>query len=108
MTNAKWIKGEYNFIDWKDDASAILFNLSKLKSFHCKKSYGAIEYSKYYGPIFGNDKLAAIHEPFNEYKYCYSKTNERCYNIRRNSEGINMLTNQKCELNLNLCLFTIR
>lgn len=49
------------------------------------------------GPIFGYEELMAHDEPFNKEKGCWSRSIENGYNIPTNSEGINMLTNLKCE-----------
>jgi hypothetical protein len=69
----------------------------------------AITCRKDRGPSFGFVELSAFNEPFNKENACRSWTNEDVYNIPRNSEGINMLTNQKCNSGLNdrKCEFTI-
>jgi hypothetical protein len=59
------------------------------------------------GPYLGNEELSAHNEPFNEENACSSWTNCIGYSIPRNSEGINMLTNQKCEFDSIECVFTI-
>ena len=60
------------------------------------------------GPNFGFLELTALLEPFNKENACRSWTNRSIYEIPRNSEGINMLTNQKCNgLDNDLCYFTI-
>jgi hypothetical protein len=60
------------------------------------------------GPSFGRAELSAWYEPFNKENACGSWTNNSVYNIPRNSEGINMLTNQKCTSEFEIeCKFTI-
>ncbi len=59
------------------------------------------------GPNFGDLELSAYYEPFNKENACSSWTNNY-YSIPRNSEGTNMLTNQKCNgLMGKECEFTI-
>jgi hypothetical protein len=62
---------------------------------------------KDYGPCFGKAEFSALHEPFNIENACISWTNSSGYKIPRNSEGINMLTNKKCDEGLRLSRFTI-
>jgi hypothetical protein len=88
----------------------MLFNLTTHTSFPCKDPSEAIRCRKDNGPLFGKkyfEDLSALSEPFNRENACGSWTNKDAYIIPRNSEGINMLTNQKCDLFRNLCLFTI-
>jgi hypothetical protein len=87
----------------------MLFNLTTHASFPCKDPSRAIWCYKDRGPYFGSAELSAFYEPFNKENVCWSDTNGRAYNIPRNSERINMLTNMKCnsKLNPNLCKFTI-
>ena len=86
----------------------MLFNLTTHASFPCKDPSHAIECSKDYGPHFGNRELLAYDEPFNKEYACWSWTNDVAYNIPRNSEGINMLTNMKNDaFNEKICKFTI-
>ncbi len=109
FTNAQWSSPE----EWecKSDAVAILFNLTTHTSFPCKDSSRAIRCWKDRGPQFGYFReLAAFNEPFNEEGACVSRTNEDVYNIPRNSEGINMLTNKMSDdydFTLDRCKFTI-
>ncbi len=83
-------------MEWKSDAGAMLFNLTTHTSFPCKDPSWAIRCWKDRGPNFGDVELSAWYEPFNKEKACCSYTNNSGYSIPRNSEGINMLTNQKC------------
>ena len=86
----------------------MLFNLTTHASFPCIKPSEAIECSKYTGPSFGFGDLSASWEPFNKENKCISWTNDDAYNIPRNSEGINMLTNMKNDaFYYNECKFTI-
>ncbi len=87
----------------------MLFNFTKHISFPCNKPSEAIWCRKYIGPDFGDGELSAWYEPFNKKNACRSWTNNSGYSIPRNSEGINMLTNQKYngEFNNELCNFTI-
>ncbi len=48
------------------------------------------------GPTFGNGVLTAT-QSFNRDKGCWSNANEFAYRIGMDSEGINMLTNLKCQ-----------
>ena len=86
----------------------MLFNLTTHTSFPCKYPSRAILCSKDNGPYFGLRELSA-YEPFNKENACSSYTNDSGYSIPRNSEGINMLTNQKCNgiLFNEVCHFTI-
>ncbi len=86
----------------------MLFNLTTHTSFPCKDPSEAIYCRKDRGPHFGDIELTA-YEPFNKENACSSFTNDYYYNIPRNSEGINMLTNQKCNgvLDDKECEFTI-
>jgi hypothetical protein len=74
----------------------MLFNLTTHTSFPCIDPSEAIWCRKDLGPCFGYVELLASYEPFNQENACRSYTNWSGYNIPRNSEGINMLTNQKC------------
>ena len=85
----------------------MLFNLTTHASFPCKDPSYAIWCRKDYGPYFGIRELSAVNEPFNKENACSSWTNDDAYNIPRNSEGINMLTNTKCRLDSEMCKFTI-
>jgi hypothetical protein len=87
----------------------MLFNLTTHTSFPCIKPSVAIRCRKYNGPCFGDGELSASFEPFNKENGCISWTNDSVYKIPRNSEGINMLTNQKCNdyALTNLSFFTI-
>jgi hypothetical protein len=58
------------------------------------------------GPHFGDRELGVVDEPFNRQHACWSFANESVYNIPENSEGINMLTNKKCD-EYGRCYFTI-
>jgi hypothetical protein len=86
----------------------MLFNLTTHTSFPCIGPSWAICCKKDSGPYFGSADLSAIYEPFNKEDACESWTN-RSYEIPRNSEGINMLTNQMCEFFVSswYCKFTI-
>ncbi len=84
----------------------MLFNLTTHTSFPCKDPYGATTCRKVIGPFFGGRELSAS-EPFNEERACCSKANRVVYKIPRNSKGINMLTNQKCNKFDDRCNFTI-
>jgi hypothetical protein len=84
----------------------MLFNLTTHTSFPCIYPSYAIRCWKDIGPCFGSVELSALYEPFNKENACTSYTNDRGYNIPRNSEGINMLTNQKPN-GLDWCQFTI-
>jgi hypothetical protein len=84
----------------------MLFNLTTHTSFPCIYPSVAIGCYKYRGPHFGWEELSAWSEPFNKENACTSFTNESGYKIPRNSEGINMLTNQKCN-RFGKCSFTI-
>ena len=60
------------------------------------------------GPIFGRGDLSAAFEPFNGGNACRSRTNSAVYSIPENSNGINMLTNQKNDIIYkDRCSFTI-
>ncbi len=87
----------------------MLFNFTTHTSFPCKNPSWAIWCRKDKGPYFGYSELSAYYEPFNKEDACLSWTNSSGYSIPRNSEGINMLTNQKCngEFAIDLCNFTI-
>ena len=86
----------------------MLFNLTTHTSFPCTDPSYAIVCKKDRGPYFGEGDLSAFDEPFNEENACRSYTNEDPYSIPRNSEGINMLTNQKSKgLDSDWCQFTI-
>jgi hypothetical protein len=74
----------------------MLFNLTTHTSFPCIDPSRAIWCRKDRGPYFGDGELFALLEPFNKENACRSYTNGYGYKIPRNSEGINMLTNQKC------------
>jgi hypothetical protein len=76
----------------------MLFNLTTHTSFPCKDPSEAIECRNDSGPLFGNifEDLSALSEPFNKENACRSWTNRSIYEIPRNSEGINMLTNKMC------------
>jgi hypothetical protein len=86
----------------KKDPGAILFNLSKHRSFPCYNHSYAISCGKF-GPVFGFDDLT-VGSPFNAPNACSSKTLHvgffanyivAGYGITENSEGINELTNKK-------------
>jgi hypothetical protein len=83
----------------------MLFNLTTHASFPCIKPSYAIECSDYKGPDFGNGELSANSQPFNKEYACISFTNGGAYSIPRNSEGINMLTNMKCNSELDPAFF---
>jgi hypothetical protein len=83
-------------LEFKSDAGAMLFNLTTHTSFPCIDPSYAIGCKKDIGPYFGSLELSAYYEPFNKENACKSYTNDRSYKIPHNSEGINMLTNQKC------------
>jgi hypothetical protein len=88
------------------DPDAILFNLSKHRSFPCVDHEEAIYRGKYLGPSFGLGELTVFEEPFNKPNACYSLANFHGYEIPVNDEGINMLTNKK-NTEKNSCYFTI-
>jgi hypothetical protein len=71
----------------------MLFNLTTQTSFPCKDPSRAILCSDDRGPFFGDVELSAC-EPFNQRNSVFTHTNNTIYKIPRNSEGINMLTNQ--------------
>ncbi len=105
FTNAQWSSPKNK--GSKSDAGAMLFNLTTHTSFPCKDPSYAISCWKNNGPWFGGfSELSAFNEPFNKENACISFTELSGYEIPRNSEGINMLTNQKCEL-FDVCCFTI-
>jgi hypothetical protein len=82
----------------------MLFNFTTHTSFPCKEPSEAILCREDLGPYFGNEELSAAFEPFNKENACRSWKNDSSYRILRNSEGINMLTNQKClGFDPNLC-----
>ena len=86
----------------------MLFNLTTHASFPCKDPSDAIYCSKDRGPSFGKRELSAMYGRFNRENACISYTDDDAYNIPRNSERINMLTNmENSGLNENLCSFTI-
>ncbi len=85
----------------------MLFNFTTHTSFPCKKPSYAIFCEKVRGPFFGVPELSAFDEPFNQENACHSWTNNSGYSIPHNSEGINMLTNQKYIFNYDECYFTI-
>ena len=74
----------------------MLFNLTTHTSFPCINPSRAIVCRKDKGPYFGDWELLALYEPFNQENACTSLANWSGYKIPLNSEGINMLTNQKC------------
>jgi hypothetical protein len=93
----------------KEDIGAMLFNLTTHASFPCKDPSNAIICYEDRGPCFGiASDLSAWYEPFNKEK-ARSWTNYDGFNIPRNSEGINMLTNLKNNGPFfdDLCTFTI-
>jgi hypothetical protein len=93
------------------DPGAFLFNLTRHTSFPCLDHTRAISCNKYYGPDFGLSELLVLHEPFNQPNACWSRGNKEGYKISVNSEGINMLTNNKSVKEKDgdeLCKFTIR
>ncbi len=94
---------------WKSDAGAMLFNLTTHTSLQCINPSYAIKCREDRGPYFGNIELSAWYEPFNKENACISYSNSSGYSIPRNSEGINMLTNQKCngQFEGRACDFTI-
>ena len=65
----------------------------------------AIFCDKNRGPCFGETELSAYYEPFNKKNACSSYAKRYNYCIPYNSEGINMLKNQKRESHY--CDFTI-
>jgi hypothetical protein len=81
--------------DWKIDPGAVLFNLTRCRSFPCVDHKGAINCSGYWGPYFGSGELAVYYEPFNKSNACYSIPNKKYFKIPVNIEGINILTNKK-------------
>jgi hypothetical protein len=85
----------------------MLFNLTTHASFPCIKPSMAIRCDKYRGPHFGYGELIADKEPYNKENACWSFPKGNAYNIPRSSEGINMLTNMKCNGAFDVCVFTI-
>ena len=74
----------------------MLVNLTTHTSFPCVNHEEAIYCTKDRGPDFGRGELQVWNEPFNEDRACYSRGNDDVYRIPIDSEGVNMLTNQKC------------
>ena len=93
-TNASWKLTKNGHGSFWPDKDAMLFNLTTHASFPCKEPDYAIWCNEDCGPSFGRDELSWS-GGFNENEY-RSYTNEKGYNIPRNSEGINMLTSKKC------------
>jgi hypothetical protein len=84
--------------------------LTTLTSFPCKDPSWAIRCRYDRGPEFGDFELIGkIGKPFNRENGCILVSNFKGYNIPCNSEGINMLTNQKCiqKLGSDFSVFTI-
>jgi hypothetical protein len=105
FTNVEWTSPEER--KRETDASAVLFNLTTHTSFTCRRPELAVVSFKDRGPYFGDfAELSPFYEPFNKENACLSMTHNTCYFIPQNSEGINELTNQKCN-ELGLCTFTI-
>ena len=73
----------------------MLFNLTTRKLFKCIKHDIAIKCDKDWGPVFGQGELRAD-EPFNGNNKCFSNANNSGYKIEKDSQGISMLTNLKC------------
>jgi hypothetical protein len=75
-----------------------LFNLSSSRQFKGSNKAGIFCRSDC-GPIFkadgNNCELAALNEPFNGDKKCYSEANLPGFGIGCDSDGNNLLTNQK-------------
>ena len=95
FTNHSWSSPDKS--EYKTDSSAFIFNLTRPTSFPCLDHERAINCWKYSGPVFGNYELLVLHEPFNQPNACWSMPNKDGYKIPVNSEGINMLTNKKCD-----------
>jgi hypothetical protein len=113
FTNTSWTSGGS---EWKEDKGAILFNLTTHASFPCKNPSYAIKWDTYEGPNFGDGELRAGEYSFyNTENACSSLTfgiggvnPYNSYKIPLNSEGINLLTNKKCDERLYmLCYFTV-
>jgi hypothetical protein len=74
----------------------MLFNLTTRKLFKCIEHGHAIYCKNDYGPAFGNGELYAS-EPFNGNNKCWSYGNGPGYKIEKDSQGISMMTNLKCD-----------
>ena len=103
-TKAQWTSEDQD--KEEEDKGAMLFNLTTHASFPCKQPLVAINCNTKKGPLFGYSDLSADYEPFNKKYACQSWTNHYGFDIPRNSEGINMLTNMKITF-FNRCDFTI-
>ncbi len=94
FTNAQW-SSPYSFEEKKDD-TAVVFNLTRHRSFPVNKGKDAITCYKNIGAKFGYwSELSAYNEPFNADRACWSLAKESSYSIPMDSERINQLTNQK-------------
>ena len=87
-------------MEFKSDPGVMLFNLTTQASFQCINTSRAIWCGKNSGPVFGYGELSGEYEPLNKSSAFISSTkfHNSAYNIPRNSEGINKLTNEKCDI----------
>jgi hypothetical protein len=76
------------------DAKAILFNLTRCKSFACQYPFLAIKCHENNGPCFGNGELGIYYDKFNEEFACYSWVYEDSFFIPLNYNVVNDLTNK--------------
>jgi hypothetical protein len=97
FTTANWGNPLYFssiFSSSKCDNSAFLFNLTDKRCFKIISSDPAIHCDRYKAADFGENELA-VEEPFNGENKCKSVAGEKVFNIKKDAEGRNMLTNQK-------------
>ena len=75
----------------------MLFNLTTRKLFKCNRHELAIECNKECGPIFGDSELGAS-GPLNAVNKWQIRANRDGYLVNMDTENINMLTNQECQV----------
>ena len=76
------------------DPSAFLFNLTRKRHFPCKDASRAIYRKSDRGPCFGTTDIES-YEPFNQENRWWSYIDKAGYQINKDAEGRNMLTNIK-------------
>ncbi len=80
------------FWECKSDKKAIIFNLTKQKSFPCKNHVRAIVCDRDFGPNFGWGELEAWMDPFDTENAFVSLADHDNYKIPLDKTGKNQLT----------------
>ena len=84
----------------ESDSTAFLFNLTRKRHFPCIDATRAIYRKSDRGPCFGTTDIES-HEPFNARNMWWSYIEKGGYQIKKDAEGRNMLTNLKIEKDWN-------